>query len=297
LELKDWLGDDMFDHVRAFHRPRTVKETIGLLQQRNGQACLVAGGTDLALRAGRSLTTLVDIGGLGLDYIKRHDGGLRIGAACTMSALDESSLIQRFANGVLAQAAACCGTIQTRNVATIGGNLANASPAADTATPLLALDAQVVLHGAKGKRRVAIADFFLAPHQTVANSSLLTEIVVPAHKPRTAWVFQRFSRTEVDVAIVNVAVGVRLDKHGRCAWVRLALGAVAPRPMRASQAEAVLTGQAFDAAAIESAAAVVAQEVQPITDIRASAEYRRELSRVLIRRALQDCARNLGCAL
>jgi hypothetical protein len=199
LELKDWLGDDMFDHVRAFHRPRTVKETIGLLQQRNGQACLVAGGTDLALRAGRSLTTLVDIGGLGLDYIKRHDGGLRIGAACTMSALDESSLIQRFANGVLAQAAACCGTIQTRNVATIGGNLANASPAADTATPLLALDAQVVLHGAKGKRRVAIADFFLAPHQTVANSSLLTEIVVPAHKPRTAWAFQRFSRTEVDV--------------------------------------------------------------------------------------------------
>lgn len=287
----------MFDHVREFHRPRTIKETISLLRPRNGQACLLAGGTDLALRAGRSLTTLVDISALGLDYIRRQDGGLRIGAACTMSALHDSPLVQRFANGILAQAAACCGTIQTRNVATIGGNLANASPAADTATPLLALDVEVVLHGAKGKRRVAIADFFLAPHQTVANNSLLTEIVVPAHKPHTAFAFQRFARTEVDVAIVNVAAGIRLDKHGRCAWVRLALGAVAPRPMRAAQAEVVLAGQVLDEAAISKAAAVVAHEVAPITDIRASAEYRRELSRVLVRRALGDCAKKLGCAL
>ncbi len=287
----------MFDHVRAFYRPHSVAEALRLLHQEKGDACLLAGGTDLALRAGRSLRVLIDVGELGLDYIERVDGGLRIGACCTMSALDESPLVRRFANGILAQAAASCGTIQTRNVATIGGNLANASPAADLATPLLALDAELILRQMRSQRRLAIVDFFRAPHQTVLDRSLLAEIAIPAHRPRSAWGFQRFARTEVDVAIVNVAAGIRLDRQARCAWARVALGAVAPRPMRALKAEAALAGQVLDAYVIERAAEIAASEVQPITDVRASADYRRELSRVLVRRALRQCAKHLGCAL
>ncbi len=287
----------MFDHVRAFHQPRTVNEAIRLLHKPGGQACLVAGGTDLVLRAGRSVTDLVDIARLGLDYIRPSRQSVRIGAATTLAALEQSPHIRRLANGILARAAASCGTIQTRNVATIGGNLTNASPAADTATPLLVLDAQVVLQGLRTKRHLPLAEFFRGPHETVANGSLLTEIVIPPCQPHTAWSFQRFGRSEMDIAVVNVAAGLQLDRRGRCTWIRIALGAVAPRPMRAPKAEAVLADCILSKTRIERAADTVAREIRPITDVRASAEYRTELSRVLLRRALEECAQHLECAL
>ena len=287
----------MFDHIRAFHQPRTVSEAVRLLHKPGGQACLVAGGTDLVLRAGRSVTDLVDITRLGLAYIRRSGQGVRIGATTTLAALEQSPHIQHLANGILAKAAASCGTIQTRNVATLGGNLTNASPAADTATPLLVLDANVVLQGLRTRRHVPLAEFFRGPHETVANGSLLTEIVIPPGQPRTAWSFQRFGRTEMDIAVLNVAAGLQLDRRGRCTWIRIALGAVAPRPMRAPRAEAVLGDSILSKTRIERAADTVAQEIRPITDVRASAEYRTELSRVLLRRALEECAQHLECAL
>jgi CO/xanthine dehydrogenase FAD-binding subunit len=286
----------MFDHVKAFHQPRTVQKAVTLLQQK-GKACLVAGGTDLVLRAGRSVTDLVDITRLGLDYIKGGVKGMRIGAATTLAAIEHSSEVQRLANGILAKAAAACGTVQMRNVATIGGNLANASPAADTATPLLVLDAAVVLQGSRAKRQVALVDFFRAPHETAAKGSLLTEIVLPACKANAAWSFQRFGRTELDIAIVNAATGLQLDRNGRCTWARIALGAVAPIPVRARKAESLITGKALDAQLLEQAAEAALEDIRPITDVRASAEYRREISRVLVRRALQECAQHLECEL
>ena len=287
----------MFDHIRAFYQPRTVNEAIRLLHKPGGQACLIAGGTDLVLRAGRSVTDLVDIAHLGLDYIRRSGQGVRIGATTTLAALEHSQHVQHLANGILAKATASCGTIQTRNVATIGGNLANASPAADTATPLLVLDAQVVLQGLRSRRQLPLAEFFRGPHQTVANGLLLTEIVIPPCQPRVAWSFQRFGRTEIDIAVVNVAAGLQLDRRGRCTWIRVALGAVAPRPIRAPNVEAVLADSILNRPRIERAADTAAQEIRPITDVRASADYRTELSRVLLRRALEECAQHLECAL
>jgi CO/xanthine dehydrogenase FAD-binding subunit len=105
----------MFDHVKAFHQPRTVQKAVTLLQKKKGKACLVAGGTDLVLRAGRSVTDLVDITRLGLDYIRGNVKGMRIGAATTLAAIEHSSDVQRWANGILAKAAAACGTVQMRN--------------------------------------------------------------------------------------------------------------------------------------------------------------------------------------
>ena len=287
----------MFDHIQAFHQPRTVSEAIRLLHKPGRQACLIAGGTDLVLRAGRSVTDLVDITRLGLDYIRRSGQGVRIGATTTLAALEQSPHVQHLADGILAKAAAACGTIQTRNVATIGGNLTNSSPAADTAPPLLVLDANVVLQGLRTKRHVPLAEFFRGPHETVANGSLLTEIAIPPGRPHTAWSFQRFGRTEMDIAVVNVAVGLQLDRRRRCTWIRIALGAVAPRPMRAPKAEAVLANSIIDRRRIERAVDTAAQEIRPITDVRASAEYRTELSRVLFRRALEECAQHLESVL
>jgi CO/xanthine dehydrogenase FAD-binding subunit len=287
----------MFDHVRAFHQPRTVQKAVSLLQQKKAKTCLVAGGTDLVLRAGRSVTDLVDITRLGLDYIKGGAKGMRIGAATTLAAIEQSPEVLRRANGILAKAAAACGTVQMRNVATIGGNLANASPAADTATPLLVMDAAVVLQTTRVKRQLALVDFFRAPHETAAKDSLLTEIILPACKANAAWSFQRFGRTELDIAIVNAAAGMQLDRNGRCSWARIALGAVAPIPVRARKAESLIIGKVVDAQLLEQAAQVALEDIQPITDVRASAEYRCEISRVLVRRALQECAQHLECEL
>jgi probable selenate reductase FAD-binding subunit len=279
----------MFDHIRSFHQPTSAKEAIRLLQGREGEACLVAGGTDVALRAGRSVQVLVDISRLGLSYIKRKGNGLRIGATTTMASLEESVLVRLTANGTLAKAAASCGSPQTRNIATIGGNLANASPAADTATPLLAMDAAAVLQGLRSSRSVPLDKFFTEPHGTTMNRELLVEVSIPSCKPNTAFSFQRLARTEIDIATVNVAVAVRWDAQHRCTGIRVALGAVAPCPMRARHAEALLEGQVASDGLIRKVADAAAHEITPISDVRASAEYRREISRVLVRRALEEC--------
>jgi aerobic carbon-monoxide dehydrogenase medium subunit len=288
-------GQRVFDHIQAFYQPTSVREAVRLLRDRHSRA--VAGATDLALLRDRSIRFLVDITRLGLDAIHRDARGVTIGAGCTMAALERSAVVRGVAGGILARAAATCGSVQIRNVASVGGNLANGSPAADTATPLLAMDAVLVLQSERGQRRLTLCEFLaLAPARRI-HDGLLVEILIPKPKGRAGWSFQKFGRTETDIAIVNVAAGLGLARNGSCLWARLALGAVAPTPMRAEKAESLLVGKAITAELIERAAEEVAREVQPITDQRASAEYRRELSQVLARRALRECAANAGCRL
>jgi len=282
----------MFDHVEAYHRPATIQEALQLIRRAGRGARFLAGATDIAVQADRSIRVLVDITGLGLNYIRRDGAAWHIGATTTMAELENSAAIRSFANGILAQAAATCGSVQNRNISTVGCNLANASPAADTATPLLALDAVLVLAASRGgRRRVRMADFFLGPHSTVLRGALLAEIEIPVLPlaGRSGWSFQKLGRTVPDIALVNVAAGLRLDRHGVCQGVRVALGAVAPRPMRARNAERFLAGEKPSDKLLDCACDLVAREVRPITDLRASAEYRREMSRVLARRALREC--------
>ncbi len=285
----------MFDHIEAYYQPSSVREAVRLL--RGGKGRVVAGGTDLALLRDRSVRFLVDITHLRLDSIRRDTAGYTIGAGCTMAALERSAVVRKLAGGILARSAATCGSIQVRNMATIGGNLANGSPAADTATPLLAMDAAVVLQTECGRRRMSLREFFALPQKQRINGGLLVEIFIAKPKGRAGWSFHKFGRTETDISVVNAAAGLGFARDGTCAWARIALGAVAPAPMRVEKAEALLVGRSVTAELIERAAESVAREVQPITDQRASAEYRREISRVLARRALRDCAQNAGWAL
>lgn len=281
----------MFDHIQGFYQPRSVAEAIRLLRNARGRGRFVAGGTDLVVQADRSIRVLVDVTRLGLDYIRRRGNGWVIGAATTMAALEHSSHIRALADGILSKAASTCGSVQIRHMATVGGNLANASPAADTATPLLALEAAVVIAGPRGRRQVPLAKFFTGPRKTVLQGALLVEILIPAaRRGRTAWSFQKLGRVESDISVVNVAAGLGLDRDRRCGWARIALGAVAPTPMRAQKAEGLLLGQVLTPDLIERVADAVMLEVRPITDVRASAEYRREMSRVLVRRTLRECA-------
>jgi CO/xanthine dehydrogenase FAD-binding subunit len=287
----------VFDHIQAFYQPTSVREAVRLLNSGKGQGRVVAGATDLALLRDRSIRFLVDITHLGLDHIRQDASGITIGAGLTMAALEHSTAVRRLANGILSRAAATCGSIQIRNTATVGGNLANGSPAADTATPLLAMDALIVLQAERGRRQITLREFFNLPQKRRVNGGLLVEICIPKSKGRSGWSFQKFGRTETDIAVVNAAAGLGIAKDGTCAWARIALGAVAPAPMRAEKAEALLAGKPITADQIDRAAESVAREVQPITDQRASAEYRREISQVLARRALRECAKEAGCAL
>lgn len=288
------LENAVFDHIQAFYQPTSVREAVRLLK--DGRTRAVAGGTDLALLRDRSIRALVDITRLGLDRIQQSAGWVTLGAGCTMAALEHSKVVRGLADGILAQAAATCGSVQIRNVASLGGNLAHGSPAADTATPLLAMDAMVELQTIRGGTRIPLREFFALPLKQRVNGGLLVAVLVPKKKEKCGWSFQKFGRTETDIAIVNAAAGLGMTRDGSCAWARLALGAVAPIPMRAGNAEAVLLGKVISASLIEHAAEVAASEARPITDQRASAEYRRELSRVLAQRALRECAARAGWA-
>jgi CO/xanthine dehydrogenase FAD-binding subunit len=289
----------MFDQVDSYHRPRSIREAVRLLHAGGRRARIVAGGTDVIVQADPSIRSLVDITQLGLSYIRKAGHAWSIGATTTIAGVEESVAIRGLAGGILAMAAAACGSVQLRNMATLGGNLANASPAADTAVPLLALDARVVLAGATSRRTLPLAGFFCGPGKTVIGKNLLVEILVPVppRGGRWGWSFRKLGRTESDISLVSAAAGLQVDARGKCKWVRIALGAVAPTPLRAAGAEAILTGQKLTAERIAQACEQVTRDVSPIGDVRAPAAYRREMARVLAERALLDCAQQAGVTL
>jgi carbon-monoxide dehydrogenase medium subunit len=286
----------LFEKIEAFCRPTSVPEALRLLQRGKGQARIIAGGTDVIVAERSAVRVLIDITRAGLSYVHRKSGALHVGATTTLSEIEEAGVLIRLAGGILPRAAATCGSVSIRNMATVGGNLANASPAADMATPLLVLDASVVMAEPNGRRKLPLVDYLAGAAAARFTKSILVEVIVPEppRGKRLGWAFQKLGRTVLDISIVNVAAGLQLDTRGRVKWARIALGAVAPMAIRAIAAENLLTGRVLDAQAITDAAAEVAAAVSPISDVRASADYRREMSVVLTTRALNDCASQAG---
>jgi len=252
---------------------------------------VVAGGTDLlpqlkngVLRARK----VVDLSALPeLKLLEQApDGSLRIGAAVTARTLELAQPVRDHVTS-LAEGASVVGSYQIRNLATLGGNLANAAPSADMAPPLLALDAQLVIAGPKEPRSVTAADFFVGVRQTVlAPDELLVEIRIPKPEPGSGGMYLRHTpRRELDIAVVGVASQLTIQ-NGRCTRARIALGAVAPVPLRAHKAEERLEQQAITPQLIEEASKLAVEAASPISDQRGSAEFRRHLVAVLTRRTL-----------
>ena len=275
-----------------YWEPRTVQEAIALLSRYGGTAKVIAGGTDL-LNAIRSKLLapehVVDIGSIpGLDSLTYDDHGtLSIGALATLRAVETSPQVKKH-HTVISQAAGQIGSVAIRNVGTIAGNLCHASPAADMAPSLLALGAKAKIVGPAGERTVALDDFFAGPGRTVlASDEMLVEIQVPAMPPQTNAVYLKHAiRGAADLSIVGVAVMASLE-DGCCRNVKIALGAVAPTPMRARSSESVLEEKKLDHALIENAGRAASDECRPITDVRASADYRREMVKVLTQWAIE----------
>jgi CO/xanthine dehydrogenase FAD-binding subunit len=272
--------------------PGSVDECLKLLGQRGPAAKLLAGGTDLLpqmknglLKPGR----VIDLSGVAdLRVLQPDDGrGFRVGAAVTARQIERDARV-RSLYPALAESGALVGSIQVRNLATVGGNLCNAAPSADMAPPLVALDAEAVIAGPRGRRRsVPLASFFTGVRQTVLKpNELLIEFVIPTPGPRSGGSYLRHTpRRELDIAVVGVASQITLT-DGVCSKARIALAAVAPIPVRATAAEQSLEGQPLTAERIAQAAALAVEAAQPISDQRGSAEFRKHLVRVLTHRTL-----------
>lgn len=280
-----------------YHQPKTGAEAIALLRKLGEKAYPLAGGTDLiAKMKARHLSPehVISLRGLkGLNFIKRTGRSVRIGALTPLRDIEKSPLLSDGFQ-MLRSAAREVGSVQIRNVGTIGGNLCNASPSADTAPPLMALRAEAKIIGPRGGRRIPLEDFFAGPGRTaLRRGELLSEIYVPLPGPGTGSVYIKLGvRRAMDIAIVGVAALITLDPRDRtCRLARIALGAVAPTPIRAFKAEELLAGKALDDDLIERAAALASRAAKPITDVRASADYRREMVEVLTRRALKTALR------
>lgn len=271
--------------------PATVEEAVSLLGKYDGKAKVVAGGTDLLVQIRDKLIApeyVVDIGYIsGLDCIDYDETqGLRIGALTTIRAIEKSSRIYQVYPAI-SQAAGLLGSMAIRNVATIGGNLCNAAPSADTAPALIGLSAKGKIIGPDGEKFVSLEEFFTGPGCIVCEpGELLVEIQVPVPPPGTKGVYLKHGRSAIDLATVGVAVIMTLEPGVVCRDVKIVLGAVAPTPMRAKKAEEILRGKKVEPALIEKSAQVAADEARPITDVRASAEYRKEMVKVYTRRAI-----------
>lgn len=279
--------------------PDSVDACLTVLAQRGPEAKLLAGGTDLLPQLKNHLlkpACVVDLSGV--RDLRVLDGGatrgFRIGAAVSARELELHPGL-RAAYPALAESGALVGSIQVRNLATVGGNMCNAAPSADLAPPLVALEAEAVIAGPKGRRRVPMADFFTGVRKTVLGpDELLLEFAVPALPARSGGSYMRHTpRRELDIAVVGVASQVTLT-DGVCGKARIALAAVAPTPVRATTAEQALEGQPLTPQAIERAAELAVQAARPIDDQRGSAEFRRHLVRVLTRRTLAAALERAG---
>jgi carbon-monoxide dehydrogenase medium subunit len=298
-----------FDYLR----PKTLEEALSLLNQPGKKAAIIAGGTDVIVLIKQKTMApdvLISLRGIpGLDQI-RYDGTLRIGALVTHRAIEKSEVIRKEFSA-LADAADVLGSVQIRNVATIGGNICTAAPSADTATPLMVLGTQVKIKSLKEERTVPVEEFFTGPGETqLKKGEIVTELVIPKPLPNTGsayWKLQR--RLALDLPILGVSVVLSLDRgtvscsdmlctaspissilHAMekdkltCKEVRIALGVAAPTPIRAFKAENLLRGKMISDELLEEVANTASIEAQPRESIRGEAWYRKDMIRVLVKR-------------
>ena len=277
-------------HDFEYFAPKTLKEALKLLEKYGDDCKIICGGQSLLILLRTGIiqpANLIDIKGITeLNYIKQDNKkGLKIGAVTTHRTIEKSPIILK-SFGVLAEMEHRLASIQTRNWGTIGGNLSHADPAGDPAPVLIALNGTLTVAGVHGERNIPVENFFKDYFETaLEHGELLTEIQVPALPARTGVAYTKFNVIESEMPTVSAAVSITLTSgDGVCKDIRIALGAAAPIPMRAKKAEDVLRGKKITESLLQKAGETAATEADPISDIHASAEYRRELVKVLVKR-------------
>jgi len=293
----------MLAKMRPFEyvRPKSLSEAFSIVNQyENGAAVFKAGGTDLFVQMKEQVRTprcVIDLQDLQeLKGITVGKGTVQIGALTRMNEIVKDARLSELGLGVLQEAADKLGSYQIRNRATLGGNVCSASPAADMSTPLLVMEAKVVIEGKSGRRTVPLEDFFLGPGESVLETGELLrylEVPLPEKGVRAKYI-KHGNRRAMTLAVVGIAVKMLLDGPGICREIKTALGAVAPTPFRAYRAEKILTGKEVTEASARQAAEAAAEEASPITDIRGTTEYRKQIIKVKARRLFLELADSRG---
>jgi carbon-monoxide dehydrogenase medium subunit len=272
----------MLPNLQHYHRPATLAEAVALLKKNSETVAPLAGGTYLVPSGATGITEVVDVTRLGLRFIRQEESGLRIGATTTLQELIDSDIIKSVAQGVLAQA--CRATTVSwmrRNASTIGGEVAMADPASGVPVALLALDARLKIVSDQ-ERDLSLAEFYAGAEM---RGAMIAEMMIPACRAGARAVFLRLAQLPSGLPIVQVATVIELEQTV-CSRSRIALGAATPKPLRAPSAEARLIGRVLNEQTIKEAAEEAAAQIDPISDTQGSAEYRRHMGRVLVRRAL-----------
>jgi CO/xanthine dehydrogenase FAD-binding subunit len=234
-----------------------------------------------------TIAHLVDLSRLPLNYIEQRRGSILIGATTTIRQLELSPIFRDQPLDIMYEAVRDFGTIQVRNMGTIGGNVCNGIPSADTPPPLIALDSIVKIAGPRKTRSIPLEELYRHVRTlSIGKGEILMAIKIPKQPSHTAGAYLRLVRSQVDIPLVSAAVKTTLDTKGRIRDCRVVLGAAAPTPLRARKAESFLQGKEFDDEVIAKAAAIASTEAKPISDVRASAEYRRAMTRTLVERAI-----------
>ncbi len=277
--------------VPEFVAPDSLDDALGIKSERGMEARIIAGGTDLILRMRDKVLSpslLIDLRRLSLDAIEFSDAGLTLGAYSSLSQVLESADIEKNYPALPAACREFAGP-PIRNRGTLGGNIVNASPAADLVPPLIAYDASIVLSSSGGERVLPLMEFFVGPGQSVIEpNEVLTEIRLPPMPAQSAATFIKLGqRRSMAISQVNLTTRLGINEAGVVSEARIVLGSVAPTPMRAVKAEEHLTGKALSDELLSEAAKKAREEVTPISDVRASQPYRLEMTEVLVRRALR----------
>jgi CO/xanthine dehydrogenase FAD-binding subunit len=281
-----------------YFAPDTLPEALHILEEHGEGISILAGGTDLVRDMNLEYkipNAIMWIGRLKLEYIKDEGDLIRIGAATRMETAGASQLLKERANAI-ATAAGKMASPPVRSLATLGGNLCTASPAADPGCALLGLRAEVVLSSAKGQRIVPLDAFYLGVNETVIHpDELLTEILVKPTKAGEGSSYMKIGRRQaLTLAVLNATSRVKIDNQGKVEAVSIAVGAAAPTLLRIRPAESMLTGNKLTEEAIQEAAEIAVNEIKPIDDVHGTAWYRRKVTRVLVVRTLREAAKLNG---
>jgi carbon-monoxide dehydrogenase medium subunit len=277
-----------------YHQPTTLKEAFSQMEKLKGRAKYIAGGTDILVRVRQKAIqpdALISL--RGIEALKNivHNGGLSLGSMTPFRDVERDLVIAR-EYPAFAKAVSLLANPQVRNVATVGGNLCNAAPSADCAPPLMVMEATLKLQGPGGEREVPIDKFFTGPGENcMETEEVLSQIHIPEMANHTGTAFLKVGRVAQDIAVVNAAALLVMDKK-KCQECRLAVGAVAPVPLRLKKVEKLIAGEEIGPELLDRVREMVEQEVSPINDVRSTEEYRRIMSGVLIKRAILQALRN-----
>jgi CO/xanthine dehydrogenase FAD-binding subunit len=272
-----------------FQSPSYMSEALELMNDSDGEnICILAGGTDvvprLNSRNGLAYSLLLYLGNLDLNYIKDEKDSVRIGAMAPLTAILESKIISD-SFPELNEAVQTMAGVSIRNAGTLGGNVMNASPAADSIPALLVRDAKVVLESVAGQRELPMDEFFTGPGKTAKmKNEILKEIIIPKSEGKSCFIKLGRRKAET-LSVVNVCTFAQ-EINGECKNVRIAMGAVAPTPLRSKKAETMLEGKRVDKALIDLSIAAVLEEIKPIDDTRSTAWYRQKATKALLIKSL-----------